>query len=115
MSEQKYLTIQEIQKRLQEIAKKSVGENVSLDDNLLDLGVDSLDAMDFILRLQNEFHIKIPNEDEKEMYPGFESCMQSIGARQNYATLRDISWYIRGKLKYEQETGPLETQPATAA
>ena len=42
-------------------------ENVTIDSNFLDLGIDSMDAVNILFGLESEFDIGIPDEEAKEI------------------------------------------------
>lgn len=53
---------------LLEILKKTssmedIGDEFSVNENIVDQGVDSLDMLDFYLNIEEEFNVQIPDKD----------------------------------------------------
>lgn len=77
------MTEKEIYAKLNElVGEKTNGQAVAPETNLADLGLDSLDRADIMMRIEDEFHITF-NEDE----------MTEI------STLADLEKSIEAKLK----------------
>lgn len=47
----------------EEILKEEVGEDITLDDVIDDVAIDSLDYLSFIKRLEEEFRTRIPDQE----------------------------------------------------
>ncbi len=60
-----------IEKRLKEILVKQFGESetpVTLESSFVnDLGADSLDIVELVMELEDEFDVSIPDEDAEKM------------------------------------------------
>ena len=59
-----------IEERLLDIAAEQLGverEKMTLDSTLESLGVDSLDAVDLILTIENQFSVHIPDEESSKL------------------------------------------------
>ncbi len=48
---------------LKKIAKKETGKDISIDDTFRDLGIDSIDLLDFVMKIENYFNIKIEDAE----------------------------------------------------
>jgi acyl carrier protein len=48
-------------------AKRIPAETVTIDSEFLALGIDSMDAMEILFALENEFDIVIPDEDARKV------------------------------------------------
>ncbi|AHK22184.1 acyl carrier protein [Candidatus Hepatoplasma crinochetorum] len=48
---------------LKKIAKKETGKDISIDDTFRDLGIDSIDLLDFVMKIENHFNIKIEDAE----------------------------------------------------
>lgn len=48
---------------LKKIAKKETGKDISIDDTFRDLGIDSIDLLDFVMKIENHFDIKIEDAE----------------------------------------------------
>ena len=57
------------QKVIQVIAatKRIPVESVTMDSNFLELGIDSMDAVEILFALESEFDINIPDEDARSV------------------------------------------------
>lgn len=53
----------EIFTELKKIAKKETGKDISKDDTFRDLGIDSIDLLDFVMKIENHFNIKIEDSE----------------------------------------------------
>ncbi|CRX37200.1 / acpA / Acyl carrier protein /:72637 Forward [Candidatus Hepatoplasma crinochetorum] len=53
----------EIFTELKKIAKKETGKDISKDDTFRDLGIDSIDLLDFVMKVENHFNIKIEDSE----------------------------------------------------
>jgi acyl carrier protein len=47
--------------------KKIPAENVTIDSEFQDLGIDSMDAVEILFALENEFDITIPDDDVRNV------------------------------------------------
>jgi acyl carrier protein len=47
--------------------KKIPAEKVTIDSEFLDLGIDSMDAVEILFALENEFDITIPDDDVRNV------------------------------------------------
>jgi acyl carrier protein len=58
-----------IQRVLKVIAasKRLSPESVTIDSQFVDLGIDSMDAVEILFALENEFDINIPDEDVRSV------------------------------------------------
>ena len=58
-----------IQRVIKSIAatKRIPVESVNLDSNFLELGIDSMDAVEILFALENEFDINIPDEEVRSV------------------------------------------------
>jgi acyl carrier protein len=65
---------------------EEVTENASFID---DLGADSLDQVTFVMELEKEFGIEIPDEDSRDI-----------------STVREAITYIEGKIKQKEDEAP---------
>ena len=61
-------------------------ESVTIDRSFLDLGIDSMDAVEILFAMENEFNINIPDEevrsvrDIRQMCEGVERLVQAKSA-----------------------------------
>jgi len=65
-----------IQRVLKIIAtsKRLPPETVTVDSQFLDLGIDSMDAVEILFALENEFDINIPDNDVREVRSVRQMC-----------------------------------------
>jgi acyl carrier protein len=47
--------------------KRIPAESITIDSDLLQLGIDSMDAVEILFALENEFEINIPDEDARSV------------------------------------------------
>ena len=77
-----------IQRVMKAIAttKRIPVESVTIDSNFLELGIDSMDAVEILFALENEFDISIPDEDARnvrsirQMCEGVERLLEAKSA-----------------------------------
>ena len=53
------------------LLQEKSGQTVSLETHLDGLNIDSLDFMEVVMRVEDEYNIKIPDEDFENFYPNF--------------------------------------------
>jgi acyl carrier protein len=53
---------------LSEATHKEDLQNIDLDQNLKDQGIDSLDIMSFFFSLEKQFEVKISSEDQSKLH-----------------------------------------------
>ncbi len=56
------------EKIIEEIKTFLKKDSIKIDDNLRDLGIDSLDLLDFILEAEEKFNIKIEDDELLDLY-----------------------------------------------
>ncbi|MCR4281611.1 MAG: acyl carrier protein [Bauldia sp.] len=84
------------------IAKKVPGDkdkNIKLTDNLQELGLESIDALEMVFDLEEKFGIQIP--------------YNANSAAIDFATVGDVATAIQ-KLVDEQDAKPMDEKPAGA-
>ena len=73
-----------IQSRIISLTAKQLGlgeDEVSLDSNFMDdLGADSLDTVELVMNIEEEFEIEIPDNEVSEMH--------TVKSMLNYVTMR---------------------------
>lgn len=74
--------MEKIFQKIKELIKNQTGKDITLNSNLRDLGIDSLELLDFIVKAEKEFKIQI---DDSELI--------------NLTTIKDIVEAIENKLK----------------
>ena len=73
-----------VQSRIISLTAKQLGlgeDEISLDSNFMDdLGADSLDTVELVMNIEDEFEIEIPDDEVEEMH--------TVKSVLNYVTMR---------------------------